>query len=487
MRIENETAILSFNYCIMDENGVCLQYCWKLEGENHMQDINTMNPELAKLFADMKANYAIDPRQFNHYNIKRGLRNADGTGVLAGVTGIGSVQGYQMVDGEPEPMPGKLYYRGYDVKDIVRTHMAESTFGFEEVIYLLLVGQLPSREELIRFDGTLSAARKLPRGFIEDMILKAPCANIMNKLSRSVLALYSFDERADDTSIENLLRQSVELIARFPIIVANAYAAKKHYFDGESLFIHVPDESLSVAENFLSMLRPNRKYTKLEAHILDMMLILHAEHGGGNNSAFTCRVLSSTGTDTYGAIAGSVNSLKGPLHGGANAKVMEMYRNVRENVHDECNENEIYSYMKKILDKQANDGSGKIYGLGHAVYTISDPRTEILKEYARELFERKGRLADFKLMESIERQGLRALGERLGDRKQVCANVDMYSGLIYQMLGIPEELYTPLFAIARIAGWCAHRIEEVYTGGRIIRPAYRSMVQKQPYITMENR
>ena len=311
--------------------------------------------------------------------------------------------------------------------------------------------------------------------------------NIMNKLSRSVLALYSFDDQADDTSMENLLRQSVELIARFPIIVANAYAAKKHYFDGDSLVIHVPDESLSVAENFLSMLRPNRKYTKLEAHILDMMLVLHAEHGGGNNSAFTCRVLSSTGTDTYGAIAGSVNSLKGPLHGGANAKVMEMYRNVRENVHDECNENEIYSYMKKILDKQANDGSGKIYGLGHAVYTISDPRTEILKEYARELFERKGRLADFKLMESIERQGLRALGERLGDRKQVCANVDMYSGLIYQMLGIPEELYTPLFAIARIAGWCAHRIEEVYTGGRIIRPAYRSMVQKQPYVTMENR
>ena len=457
------------------------------DGGLRMQNMNEASAYLPQLIEEMKASYAIDPRQFDHYNIKRGLRNADGTGVLAGVTGIGSVQGYQMVDGEPEPMPGKLYYRGYNVQDIVRTHMAEGTFGFEEVIYLLLLGHLPSKAELDHFDMSLSAARKLPQGFIEDMILKAPSVNIMNKLSRCVLALYSFDDKADDTSMENLLRQSVELIARFPIIVANAYAAKRHYFDGDSLVIHVPDESLSVAENFLSMLRPNRKYTRLEAHILDMMLIIHAEHGGGNNSAFTCRVLSSTGTDTYGAIASSVNALKGPLHGGANAKVMEMYRNVRENVHDECNENEIYAYMKKILDKQANDGSGKIYGLGHAVYTVSDPRTEILKEYARELFERKGRIADFKLMESIERQGLRALSERLGDRKQVCANVDMYSGLIYQMLGIPEELYTPLFAIARIAGWCAHRIEEVYTGGRIIRPAYRSVVHKQPYVTMENR
>ena len=457
------------------------------KGVHDMQSIQGNNPHLVQLFDEMKVNYAIDPRQFNHYNIKRGLRNADDTGVLAGVTGIGSVQGYHMIDGEPEPAPGRLYYRGYDVQDIVRTHMAESTFGFEEVVYLLLVGSLPNRERLSRFDAALSSARKLPRGFIEDMILKAPSANIMNKLSRCVLALYSFDERPDDTSMENLLRQSVELIARFPIIVANAYAAKKHYFDGESLYIQVPDENLSVAENFLSMLRPNRRYTKLEAHILDMMLVLHAEHGGGNNSAFTCRVLSSTGTDTYGAIAGAVNSLKGPLHGGANAKVMEMYRNVRENVHDPCNENEIYQYMRKILDRQANDGSGKIYGLGHAVYTISDPRTQILKEYARELFERKGRLADFKLMESIEQQGLRALQEKLGDRKNVCANVDMYSGLIYQMLGIPEELFTPLFAIARIAGWCAHRIEEVYTGGRIIRPAYRSMVHRQDYVTMENR
>ena len=452
-----------------------------------MQAEHNVSLYVPELYEEMRSHYAIDSRQFDHYNIKRGLRNADGTGVLAGVTGIGSVQGYQMVDGEPEPMPGKLYYRGYNVADIVDHHMKTGTFGFEEVIYLLLLGHMPSKEELAYFDTALSAARKLPAGFTEDMILKSTSINVMNKLSRCVLALYSFDENPDDTSIENLLRQSVELIGRFPVIVANAYAAKRHYYDGDSLFIHVPDESLSIAENFLSILRQNRKYTQLEARILDMMLIIHAEHGGGNNSAFTCRVLSSTGTDTYGAIAGSVNSLKGPLHGGANAKVMEMYRNIQENVSDPCNENEIYAYMQKILDKKANDGSGKIYGLGHAVYTISDPRTEILKKYARELFERKGRLAEFALMERIEEQGLRALRDRLGDRKKVCANVDMYSGLIYQLLGIPEELYTPLFAIARIAGWCAHRIEEVMTGGRIIRPAYRSIVQKQQYVPIEER
>ena len=452
-----------------------------------MQAEHNVSLYVPELYEEMRSHYAIDPRQFDHYNIKRGLRNADGTGVLAGVTGIGSVQGYQMVDGEPEPMPGKLYYRGYNVADIVDHHMKTGTFGFEEVIYLLLLGHMPSKEELAYFDTALSAARKLPAGFTEDMILKSTSINVMNKLSRCVLALYSFDENPDDTSIENLLRQSVELIGRFPVIVANAYAAKRHYYDGDSLFIHVPDERLSIAENFLSILRQNRKYTQLEARILDMMLIIHAEHGGGNNSAFTCRVLSSTGTDTYGAIAGSVNSLKGPLHGGANAKVMEMYRNIQENVSDPCNENEIYAYMQKILDKKANDGSGKIYGLGHAVYTISDPRTEILKKYARELFERKGRLAEFALMERIEEQGLRALRDRLGDRKKVCANVDMYSGLIYQLLGIPEELYTPLFAIARIAGWCAHRIEEVMTGGRIIRPAYRSIVQKQQYVPIEER
>jgi len=446
-----------------------------------------LNRHLAELCEDVKSGYSIDPRQFEHYNIKRGLRNADGTGVIAGVTGIGSVQGYQMVDGEPEPIPGRLIYRGYDVNDIVNAHMADNTFGFEEVIYLLLLSHLPNKRQLEQFDTVLSAARKLPMGFTEDMIIKAPSRNIMNKLSRGVLALYSYDENPDDNSIENLVRQSVELIGRFPVIVANAYAVKKHYYDGESLYIHVPDENLSVAENFLYILRPDKKFTDLEAHILDMMLILHAEHGGGNNSAFACRVLSSTGTDTYGAIAAAVNALKGPLHGGANAKVMEMFRDIREHIRDPRDEEEVYHYLLKMLDKQAGDRSGKIYGLGHAVYTVSDPRTLVLKKYARELVESKGRSEDFSLMEAIERQGIRALSTRLGSRKRVCANVDMYSGLIYQMLGIPEELFTPLFAIARIAGWCAHRIEEVYTGGRIIRPAYRAVMPKEAYCPMDER
>ena len=446
-----------------------------------------LNNYIAELSNDVKHNYSIDPSQFSSYNIKRGLRNSDGTGVLAGVTGVGSVRGYQMVDGEPESIPGQLFYRGYNVIDIVNSHMEDGTFGFEEVVYLLLLGQLPNKEQLARFDSLLSATRKLPVGFTEDMIIKAPSRNVMNKLSRGVLSLYSYDDNPDDNSIENLVRQSIELIGRFPVIVANAYSVKKHYYDGDSLFIHVPDENLSVAENFLYILRPDKKFTSLEAHILDMMLILHAEHGGGNNSAFTCRVLSSTGTDTYGAIAGAINALKGPLHGGANAKVMEMYRNIRENVRDTTDEDAIYHYLNKILDKEANDKSGKIYGLGHAVYTVSDPRTLMLKKYARELVESKGCIEDFNLMESIERQGLRALSSRLGGRKRICANVDMYSGLIYQMLGIPEDLFTPLFAIARIAGWCAHRIEEVYTGGRIIRPAYRAVMNREPYVPMDER
>ena len=449
------------------------------------QDV--LNQYVAELCEDVKSAYSIDPRQFEHYNIKRGLRNADGTGVLAGVTAIGSVQGYQMVDGEPEPIPGKLYYRGYDVEDIVTAHMNDGTFGFEEVIYLLLFGQLPSEKQLKQFDTVLSAARRLPPGFTEDMIIKAPSRNVMNKLARGVLSLYSYDRNPDDTSVENLVRQSIELTGRIPVIVANAYAVKKHYYDGESLYIHVPDENLSVAENFLYILRPDKQFTELEAHILDMMLILHAEHGGGNNSAFTCRVLSSTGTDTYGAISGAVNSLKGPLHGGANAKVMEMFHDIRDHIHDPADEEEVYHYLKKILDRQAGDKSGKIYGLGHAVYTISDPRTLILQQYARALVESKGCTEDFNLMETIERQGLRALSERLGDRKRVCANVDMYSGLIYQTLGIPEDLFTPLFAIARIAGWCAHRIEEVCTGGRIIRPAYRAMMERERYVPMNER
>ncbi|MCL1963599.1 MAG: citrate synthase [Firmicutes bacterium] len=439
------------------------------------------------LCENIRRQYTVSPEQFDLESVKRGLRNADGTGVLAGVTRIGSVRGYQMVDGAPEPTQGRLFYRGIDVMDIVQAHQKTGDFGFEEVAYLLLFGQLPALVQLERYNAILSAARKLPEHFTEDMIIKAPSPNIMNKLSRAVLALYSYDVNPDDISTENLIRQSIELIGRLPVIVAHAYSVKRHYYDGESLFIHVPKENLSMAENFLHMLRKDNQFTPEEARLLDMMLIIHAEHGGGNNSAFACRVLSSSGTDTYGAIAGAISSLKGPLHGGANTKVMAMFEDIRANVKDPADEEEVYRYVCKIRDREAHDRSGKIYGLGHAVYTLSDPRAVLLKRYAMQMAEEKGFMAEFRLMEAVERQGIRALNEKLGKRKSISANVDMYSGLVYKMLGIPEELYTPLFAIARIAGWCAHRIEEVLVADRIIRPAYRAVMENAEYVPMEAR
>ena len=439
------------------------------------------------LCEDLRPVYNIDSNQYKNHAIKRGLRNEDGTGVLAGVTQVGSVQGYYMQDGGRVPVPGKLFYRGIDVEDIIAEHAASETFGFEEVAYLLLLGKLPNRQQFDQFDAILSRARILPQDFTEDMILKAPSKNVMNKLARSVLALYSYDSDPDNTSIENLVRQSIELIGRFPVIVANAYAVKRHHFDGKSLYLHVPRENLSTSENFLRMLRKDKTYTKEEAHLLDLMLILHAEHGGGNNSAFACRVLSSTGTDTYSAISAAVNSLKGPLHGGANAKVMEMFRDIKENVHNYEDDVELSSYLEKIMDGEAGDGAKKIYGLGHAVYTISDPRAEIIKKYAEKMAEEKGFAEQLLLMQNVERLGIPIIMERKKLTAPICANVDMYSGLVYQMLGIPEDLFTPLFAIARIAGWCSHRIEEVVTCNKIIRPAYRAAFEQEEYIPMDNR
>ena len=445
-----------------------------------------LNEYVASFCGDLKERYAINYGA-GQYNLKRGLRNADGTGVLVGFTKVGSVQGYMVEDGAPVPIPGKLYYRGYDVMDIIKSHAENGTFGYEEVAYLLLMGQLPTHEQFRKFDTVLSHARILPDGFTEDMIIKAPSKNIMNKLARSVLALYSYDDNPDDTSLENIMRQSIELIGRFPVIVANAYAVKRHYFDGKSLYIHVPKEELSVSENFLRIVRKDKSYTREEALLLDIMLMLHAEHGGGNNSAFTCRVLSSSGTDTYSAIAGAVGSLKGPLHGGASKKVMDMFNDLKANVKDVKDDAEVSYYLEKLLDGEAFDGAGKIYGLGHAVYTMSDPRAEALKKYAQKMAESTGNLDDFLLMETIERLGIPMIMDKKGKTMPICANVDMYSGLVYTMLGIPEDLLTPLFAIARIAGWCSHRIEEVLTGGRIIRPAYRSVAKKQIYIPMEKR
>lgn len=437
---------------------------------------------VSNLCEDIRHAYEIDPEQYKNHAIKRGLRNEDGTGVMAGVTRVGSVQGYYVQDNERVPIPGRLLYRGINVTDIIEKVHAAGTFGYEEVAYLLLMGRLPNMEQFKQFDTILSRARTLPAGFTEDMILKAPSKDVMNKLARSVLALYSYDDNPDDTSIENIMRQSIELIGRFPVIVANAYAVKRHHYDGKSLYIHVPRENLSVSENFLRMLRKDKSYTAEEAHLLDMMLILHAEHGGGNNSAFACRVLSSTGTDTYSAISAAVNSLKGPLHGGANAKVMAMFRDIRDNVRDFGDDGEIAAYLGKMLDGAAGDGSKKIYGLGHAVYTISDPRAEVLKKYSEAVAEHKGFGDQFRLMESIERIGVPLIMERKHFKVPICSNVDMYSGLVYNMLGIPEDLYTPLFAIARISGWCAHRIEEVLTCGKIIRPAYRAAFSEQEYI-----
>lgn len=442
---------------------------------------------VSNLCGDIRKAYEIDPEQYKNHAIKRGLRNDDGTGVMAGVTRIGSVQGYYIHDGERVPIPGKLYYRGIDVEDIIVSNIAAGTFGYEEVAYLLLMGELPSRQQFEQFDTILSRARQLPPNFTEDMILKAPSANIMNKLARSVLALYSYDENPDDTSIENIVRQSIELIGRFPVIVANAYAVKRHAYDGDSLYLHVPREDLSISQNFLRMVRPDKVYTEEEALLLDLMLILHAEHGGGNNSAFACRVLSSTGTDTYSAISSAVCSLKGPLHGGANAKVMDMFRNICENVYDYNDDEEIETYLTKLLDGEAGDRSGKIYGLGHAVYTISDPRAELLKRASEHIADEKGYGELFKLMMSVERLGKPLLLERKKLPVQVCANVDMYSGLVYKMLGIPEDLYTPLFAISRISGWCAHRVEEVLSCRKIIRPAYRAAFENKNYISREER
>ena len=430
---------------------------------------------------------SIPNHYFSDFNVKRGLRNADGTGVLAGLTTIGEVHGYVMDEGNKAPVEGKLRYRGIDVEDIVANCQKEHRFGFEETIFLLTFGFLPDRNTLDEFSKLLASRRQLPAGFTEDIIFKAPSNNIMNKLARGVLTLYSYDENPDSISITNLLRQSLELIARFPVLIANSYSCKRHYFDGESLVIHNPNMDGSIAENFLSMVRPNKKYTPLEAEILDLSLILQAEHGGGNNSAFTVRVLSSTGTDTYSAIGAAVGSLKGPKHGGANAKMLAQMEEIKANVKNWTDEVEVLEYLKKILRKEAGDGNGLIYGMGHAVYTISDPRTGILKAKAKELAEVTGYQTEFALYDLVQKLAPQAFREEKGLEKDICANVDFYSGFVYQMMGLPQELYTPLFAMSRIVGWCAHRIEEVMTSNKIIRPAYKTITKRLPYTPIAER
>lgn len=438
--------------------------------------------EQNKLFENIPAHY------YSEYNVKRGLRNPDGTGVLAGLTAVGEVHGYVMDEGAKSPIEGSLRYRGIKVGDMVRNCQKEGRYGFEEVVFLLIFGFLPNKEELDKFSATLANNRTLPDNFAEDMILKAPSNNVMNKLARSVLALYSYDdEDPDSIDIKDLLKQSLNLISTFPTLVAYAYAAKKHYYDHKSLVLHNPNPELSIAENFFYMIRPDHKYTKLEAEILDLCLMLHAEHGGGNNSAFAIRVLSSSNTDTYSAVAAAIGSLKGPKHGGANAKTLTQMMEIEQNVKEWDNEEEVLSYLEKILRKEAGDGSGLIYGIGHAVYTLSDPRAVILKECAKKLAKETGREKEFVLYSLIEEKAPQAFYNVKGITDPMPANVDFYSGFIYQMLNIPEELYTPIFAMSRIVGWCAHRIEEVLTGGRIIRPAYKSVVKRQDYTPINER
>jgi len=452
----------------------------KKDFDKYLQDVLDQH----KSFSNIPNHY------YTEYNVKRGLRNPDGTGVLAGLTAIGEVHGYVLDEGNKAPIEGTLRYRGISIEDIVENCQKEDRFGYEEVVFLLLFGYLPKKDELEKFSASLAKRRNLPPNFAEDMILKAPSKNIMNKLARSVLALYSYDEEnPDDISTEALFRQSLELISRFPTLVAYAYAAKRHYYDGKSLVLHNPKPELSIAENFLYMIRPNHKYTETEAKVLDLALMLHAEHGGGNNSAFSIRVLSSSNTDTYSAVAAAIGSLKGPKHGGANQKTLAQMAEMKENLKSWENDNEVYDYLCKIVRREAGDGSGLIYGIGHAIYTLSDPRAVLLKKCAQELSKEIGPDAEkeFGLYNAVERLAPKVFADIKGITAPMPANVDLYSGFIYQMLGIPEELYTPIFAMARIVGWCAHRIEEVLTGGKIIRPAYKSLVNRKEYTKIDER
>ena len=445
---------------------------------------NILLNKLSKLAE--KNNY-INQDLYSRYNVKRGLRNADGSGVLVGLTEIGNVHGYIVDENEIVPVEGELRYRGINVFELVDGFLQDSRFGFEETCYLLLFGELPSEKELDVFKGLLDDNRELPEGFKENMILKAPSSDIMNKLARSVLASYSYDKNPEENSIKNNLRQCIELIARFPTMIAYAYQAKAHYYDGKSLFLHNIKKGLSTAENFLRLIRPNRSFTKLEAEILDLCLVLHAEHGGGNNSAFTIHVVSSSDTDMYSAVSSAVGSLKGKKHGGANNKVIEMMSNIKKGVKDWNDEDEISNYLEKIINKEVCDKSGLIYGMGHAVYTRSDPRALLLREKARSLARAKGREDELILHENIEKLVPKVFEKVKKSKKVICANVDFYSGFVYSMLDIPVELNTPLFAMARVAGWSAHRIEELISGGRIIRPAYKNVSEKREYKPLRDR
>ena len=434
-------------------------------------------------------NDPINPDLYKTYDVKRGLRNANGTGVLVGLTRIGDVVGYEMKDNQKIAIPGRLIYRGYNVEDLIKDAEKNKQFGYEQCAYLLLFGELPTQAKLDSFKEYLGEYRSLPEHFTEDMIMKAPSSDIMNKIARGVLASYSYDDDPENRSVGNIVKQCVQLIARFSTLAAYGYQAKRRYYDNKSMFIHNPKAELSTAENFLRLIRSDKSYTRLEAETLDLALILHAEHGGGNNSSLTVHVVSSADTDTYSAMAAAVGSLKGRRHGGANIKVMEMMDDIKANVKDWTSEKEVGNYLKKIALKEAGDRSGLIYGMGHAIYTISDPREVLLKAKAKKLAKEKGEgfEEELALYDLIEKLSPAIIQEVHKSDKKICANVDMYSGLVYSMLNIPRELFTPIFAISRIAGWSAHRIEEIVSGGRIYRPAYKNVSKERDYVPILER
>jgi citrate synthase len=452
-----------------------------------MNKYTDITPEIMELADLCKRNSVIDPELYSKYDVKRGLRDISGKGVLTGLTEICEILSYTIVNNDYVPCEGKLFYRGYDIEEIINGFTKDKRFGFEEVSYLLLFGKLPQKEQLDQYTKILEQYRELPPSFVRDIIMKAPSKDMMNTLARSVLTLYSYDDKADDISIENVLRQSLQLIAVFPLLSVYGYQAFSHYYNNNSLVIHPPKEGLSTAENILHMLRPNMKYTELEAKILDVALVLHAEHGGGNNSTFTTHVVTSSGTDTYSSVAASLGSLKGPRHGGANIKVMQMFDDMKENIKNWEDEEEVSAYLLALLNKNAFDKSGLIYGMGHAVYSISDPRANVLKSYVKSLSEEKGLMKEYGLYELVERLAPEVIARERKMYKGVSANVDFYSGFVYHMLGLPKELYTPIFAVARIAGWSAHRLEEIANAGKIIRPAYKCVAKSQRYKPLNER
>ncbi len=444
-------------------------------------EFQNLLPEIISLADVAEKSDNINTELYSKFDVKRGLRDINGKGVLCGLTQISEICSSEVINGETVPCEGKLFYRGYDINDIVDGFTKDNRFGYEETVYLLLFGDLPTPQALEEFCGILSRFRTLPTSFVRDIIMKSPSTDMMNTLARSVLTLYSYDDMPDDTSTSNVLRQCIELIALFPLLSVYGYQAYQHYHENCSLFIHIPDPKLSTAENILHLLRPDSSYTELEAKLLDLCLVLHAEHGGGNNSTFTTHVVSSSGTDTYSAIAAALGSLKGPRHGGANIKVVQMFDDIKANVKDWSDEEEIKAYLTKLLHKEAFDKSGLIYGMGHAVYSISDPRAEIFKKFVKKLSDEKGLNKEYKLYSLVEKLAPEVIAKERKIYKGVSANVDFYSGFVYHMLDLPKELYTPLFAIARIAGWSAHRIEELVGRGKIMRPAYMNICDRKNY------